>query len=81
MRYMGDVLTDALNGPMDPSVKAAFLAQAPTFSDARAKDILEVVDASPYGKRQKLVRIGAGAAAGLLVGLALAKLTRTRKRR
>jgi hypothetical protein len=59
-------------GPLDPAAKAAFLAMAPNVPDDQAQDLLDFVDATDLGKKQKLMRIGMGAAGGLLVGAVLA---------
>jgi len=66
MRYMGD---------LDPTVRATLIATGPSLSDADASTLLEVVDQSQYGSKQRWMRMGIGAAIGLAVGFVL-----TRKR-
>lgn len=81
MRYMGDPLTDLLNVSipvLDPTAKAAAVAKAGQVDDAHAQDMLDVVDATPLGKKTKYMRIGLGAAAGLVVGFLVAKKTKRR---
>lgn len=58
---------------LDPSVKANMLAAAPSVPDATARDLLEVVEATPYGKKQRTIRIAAAVGAGLLLGFLAAK--------
>jgi ElaB/YqjD/DUF883 family membrane-anchored ribosome-binding protein len=79
MRYMGYPLEleNAMTvGPMDPTLKAQMLAQMPGLSDEKGHDMLDLADATNYGKRQRWIRIGGGAAAGLVLGLLLASLRR-----
>lgn len=80
MRYMGDttIFSAVLSGPLDPTAKAALLANAATLPDERAQDLIDAADATPLGKRSKWMRVGYGAAAGLLAGLVIARLKRKR---
>lgn len=61
---------------MDPNVKAQLMAYAPQMPDDRAADLLDVVDATHYGGRAKLIRFGIGAAIGAVVGLLVARRKR-----
>lgn len=78
MRYMGDAAAGLLTTPLDPTSKAVLLANAATLPDERARDLLEISDATPLGKRAAWVRVGLGAAGGLLAGLVLARLRKKR---
>lgn len=61
-------------GPLDPQTKGALLALAPNVPDAQAQDLLDFVDATPLGKNQRMMRIGGGALAGLVLGVVACKL-------
>jgi hypothetical protein len=69
---LGDAAADAasasVSASIDPAKKAEFLNLAKTMPDDRAEDLADIVDATPYGSRQKLIRYGIGA----VVGAALA---------
>lgn len=82
MRYMGDVASEVLfqvNGAaLDPNVKATLLGQASVMPDPRARDLLDLSDATPYGARMKYIRFGLGAAVGVLVGVALGRAKKKR---
>lgn len=65
---------------LTPDLKAQLLAQAPSVPDTQAKDMLEVVDATPYGHKQMLTRYGIGAGVGLLAGFVASKLFGKRRR-
>lgn len=66
--------------PLDPLVKAQLLALAPGVPDAQASDLLDFVDATHLGKQQKFMRIGIGAAGGLVLGFALCKILGGKRR-
>lgn len=55
--------------PMDPTLKAQMIAQAPNLPDAQAQDLFDVADATTVGQREKWMRIGLGAAGGILLGV------------
>lgn len=80
MRYMGDWADDlglqVAMTPMalDPTVKANMMAQAKTLPDDKAHDLLDIADETPYGHRQKMIRMAEGAAAGVILGLIIAAL-------
>jgi len=63
-------------GDLDPTVKATLIAQGSNLSDGDASTLLEVVDQSQYGSKQRWMRMGIGAAIGLGVGFLLAKAKR-----
>jgi hypothetical protein len=58
-------------GPLDPAVKAQFLALAPTVPDAQAQDLLDFVDATPLGHSTMMKRYALGAVGGLAIGLVI----------
>ena len=88
MRYLGDLpnilpggppslpagLAQPARGPMDPTQKALLMSQAPSVDDAMARDLGDIVDATPEGHRTMLLRFGIGGVVGLAVGYGLAKL-------
>ncbi|HVH45008.1 MAG TPA: hypothetical protein VM925_21795 [Labilithrix sp.] len=61
---------------LDPTVKANLMPYAKTMPDDRARDLLDLSDATPYGTRQRFVRMGIGAAAGLVLGLVLGRASK-----
>jgi ElaB/YqjD/DUF883 family membrane-anchored ribosome-binding protein len=65
MRYMGDVSL----ATMDQATKSQLLALAPMMTDGQAQDIAEIVEATNYGKNQRWLRLGIGAAFGLVLGV------------
>lgn len=78
MRYLG-ALGAALpptfaTGRMDPALKAQLIAYAPNIPDEGASDLADVLDATPYGKHEKVIRYGLGGLGGLVVGILAAKL-------
>ncbi len=88
MRFMGEntspfpfPLPSALPGftKMDPAVKAAMLVQAATAPDYIAEDLADIADATPYGKQQRYVRMGLGAALGLVVGVVACRVLKKKK--
>lgn len=60
--------------PLDAEDLAVIVSNADLLSDEQAAGLAEVADATGYGKRQKFVRIGIGAAIGLTVGVIVGKL-------
>jgi hypothetical protein len=66
----------AAGAPLDPQTKAVLLALAPQMPDSNAADLQDILDATPYGKNQRWMRYGIGAAAGLVVGVVIAKAVR-----
>lgn len=72
---MGDPLPDLVSLSIsDPTARAALIAQGAALPDDKAELLLEVTDASAYGHKQKLMRFGLGAAAGLVLGYGVARL-------
>ncbi len=65
----------------DPAARAQLIAQASQLPDDKAELLLECVDASAYGGRQKLIRIGGGVAGGLVLGFLVARLAGGKKGR
>lgn len=67
---MGDATADqatftaTVGAGIDPAKKAEYLQIAKTMPDDRAEDLADIVDATPYGNRQRWIRYGIGAAAG-----------------
>jgi ElaB/YqjD/DUF883 family membrane-anchored ribosome-binding protein len=66
MRYMGGVIPS-----LDPTTKQMMLTEAKGLPDAQAADLCDICDATSYGEKQKLTRIGIGAGVGLVLGVAL----------
>lgn len=54
---------------MDPTLKAQMIAQAPNLPDNQAQDLFDVADATTVGQREKWMRLGIGAAGGILLGV------------
>lgn len=79
MRYMGDVGAGIVVGPLDPAAKAIALQQAATLDDGAARDLADVSDATPYGKRRAWLRAGIGASAGLVLGLVVGRALKKRR--
>jgi hypothetical protein len=73
MGGLGDAASDAAQVAagsgqgLDPLQKQQFLLLAPQIPDAKAEDLADIVDATPYGHRQKLLRYGLGAVIGGVV--------------
>jgi hypothetical protein len=65
---LGDASSDAaaatVGTGIDPAKKADFLNLAKTMPDDRAEDLADIVDATPFGHRQKWTRYALGAVAG-----------------
>lgn len=61
---------------LDAQTKAVLLALAPQMPDGNAEDLQDILDATPYGKRQRWIRYGVGAVAGFVVGVTVAKAVR-----
>lgn len=84
MRYMGAMgdnpplqipgLPPSGGAPLDPALKAQLLAAAPNIPQAQAQDLFDVADATTVGQSTKWMRIGLGAAGGLVLGLVAGKL-------
>ncbi len=66
---IGDAGSDPVGAGIDPAKKAQFLQLAATMPDDRASDLADIVDATPYGNRQKWIRYGLGALAGAALGV------------
>src|SRR5579859_5770853 len=69
MGALGDAATDAAQATLagqglDPLQKQQFIQLAATIPDERAADLADIVDATPYGARQKWMRYGIGAVVG-----------------
>lgn len=65
-----------LFGPMDPNVKAVLVVQAQSLPDESARDLVDVADATPYGKRVRWERIVTGAVLGVAFGVLLGRVWR-----
>lgn len=83
MRFMGDASASVTffqpgANALDPAMKAQLLAAASSMPDDRASDLADLSDATPYGSRQRLIRIGIGAGLGLVVGLVVGRATKKR---
>jgi hypothetical protein len=82
MRYMGDPTSEIQtsffqpgSSGLDAAARAQLLALAPSLPEDRAEFLAELNDATPYGKRQRWIRMGIGAACGVVLGLALGRVT------
>lgn len=75
MRYLGDptLINTLTPNPLDPAIKAQMLALAVNLPDDKARDLLDLADATPYGGRQRWIRMGIGAGVGLAVGVVLGR--------
>lgn len=83
MRYMGAAADMALTGSgeaLDPAFKQRMMIEASAMPDARAKDLLDIAENSPYGKRTKYLRLLEGAAVGAIAGYLLLRMARRRRR-
>lgn len=67
----------AIQPVLDPQTKAVLLAMAPQMPDGNAADLQDILDATPYGKHQRWMRYGIGAAAGFVLGVVAAKAVRS----
>lgn len=67
---LGDAASDAAQVAagsgqgLDPLQKQQFLLLAPQIPDAKAEDLADIVDATPYGHRQRIIRYAVGAVVG-----------------
>lgn len=77
MRYMGAPLADCVVFPL--GVQKEMVTAAATYSDDCAKQMVEVANATPLGKRENMTRIAASAGLGLLVGALVAYVVAHRR--
>lgn len=70
MGGLGDAAADAAQVAagsgqgLDPLQKQQFLQLAPSIPDGKAEDLADIVDATPYGSRQRMIRYAVGAVVG-----------------
>ncbi|MDB4884481.1 MAG: hypothetical protein JWL95_3247 [Gemmatimonadetes bacterium] len=75
MMRVGDLLSDLSNVsagaaafPKGSQQRAELLKAAESRSDDDAELMLEIADATSYGNKQKMLRVGGGLVGGALVG-------------
>ncbi len=67
-------LISPLSGLQDPQVRARMMQLAPSLSDSDGEFFADFADATNVGGQRKLMRLGLGALAGLVVGFGVCKL-------
>lgn len=77
MRYIG-AATDLFGSQLDPALKAQLLIAAQGMPDAQAEDLADLSDATPYGSKQRWIRMGIGAGVGLVAGLVVGRALKKR---
>ena len=70
----------ATGGPMDPVVKAQFIAAVPSLSPAQQQDLYDIGCATQQAATARMLFIGGGAAIGIAVGAFVSGVVRGRRR-